>query len=107
MSVMSRTRQHSIKSSWFSDIARIELEWFDSRSLAEQAEWKAIKEENPSYNQAFSFRPPAPDDPIVVLGVGGVILSSEGSSRRVLKRMTKEEYACERARRVAERSKSA
>lgn len=53
-----RMRQHSEKA-WWSDVQRITTEHFDDRSLAEEAERKAIILEGPSRNKAGNRNRPA------------------------------------------------
>lgn len=50
LSPASRTSQHRRNASWFSQVARIEIEWFISREGAELAEREAIRTENPIFN---------------------------------------------------------
>lgn len=45
-----RLSQHRNGACWFSEIARVEVENFESRAAAEIAEIRAIKEEKPKYN---------------------------------------------------------
>ena len=50
LSPMARTSQHSSCANWFDDVARIEIEWHESRSDALDAECIAIHCEKPFYN---------------------------------------------------------
>lgn len=45
-----RFKQHVSKSEWFEQVARIEIERFDTRPAALVAEKKAIKSEKPKFN---------------------------------------------------------
>lgn len=49
---VSRLNQHRTSASWFYEIARIEVEHFDSRLAAETAERIAIRDERPLHNKA-------------------------------------------------------
>jgi hypothetical protein len=55
------------KSGWFAEIARVEVENFDSKDCVVAAEAKAIKTENPRYNIVHSSRRalPKPSKPRV------------------------------------------
>ena len=67
----TRTAEHYLRSSWFIEVARIDIEWFGSRLDAEQAEWAAIRHEKPLHNKAFARKPPAPVERFVVLNASG------------------------------------
>lgn len=62
ISAVVRFHQHH-KKSWYYDIANITIEWFDSRSEAEDAERKAIWDEKPAHNirrtNPYEPEPPA------------------------------------------------
>lgn len=45
-----RTYEHSSRSDWALEIARMDAVWFPTRELAQAAEEKAIKEESPLHN---------------------------------------------------------
>lgn len=45
-----RTKAHSRKAEWFEQIARVSIEWFETREAALQAERMAIKSERPKFN---------------------------------------------------------
>ena len=62
LSAIARLEQHKRSAGWFGEIARIDLEWWPFRSLAEQAELSAIWRENPAWNvvRPISEPPPAP-----------------------------------------------
>lgn len=47
-----RFRAYRSERSWWPDVARSEIEWFDSRAEARQAEVSAIAREHPRYNVA-------------------------------------------------------
>jgi hypothetical protein len=49
LSAVNRLSQHKNKK-WFYDIVRIDVEWFDDRDLASNAELKAIRTERPKFN---------------------------------------------------------
>lgn len=55
LSPASRTSQHRRTASWFSQVIRIEIEWFVSREGAELAEREAIRTERPLYNRAHKI----------------------------------------------------
>lgn len=67
LSPFTRARQHGMHSPWFEDVTRINIEWFETRSQAETAEYQAIKRERPLHNQTFNRPAPAPAETIVVL----------------------------------------
>jgi hypothetical protein len=70
LNAVSRQFQHKHKSHWYYDIARIELQWFDTKHEAERAEWMAIHNENPLHNKTFRNKPYVPiEDRISVPGV--------------------------------------
>lgn len=48
--VYSRFLEHSKQKQWWSQVTDIKLEWCDSRSSAELAEFNAIKSESPKHN---------------------------------------------------------
>lgn len=50
----TRTRQHGMAADWFDDVVRVEIERFETRSQAQAAEWRAIKNEHPMHNQTFN-----------------------------------------------------
>jgi len=50
LSTVARLTQHRISSDWYSQISRVEIQKFDTRSEAEGAEWEAIQKEKPIYN---------------------------------------------------------
>ena len=50
LSAVNRLSAHSQKAPWFSEIARIEIEKFDTREAAQAAEKQAIAREKPRYN---------------------------------------------------------
>jgi len=47
---VARTAQHRACAHWFRDIARIAIEWHDTREAAEGAERAAIRNERPMHN---------------------------------------------------------
>jgi prevent-host-death family protein len=51
-----RFEQHSELKSWWADVARREIEWFDDRPTAAAAEALAIRTEDPEYNGTYSPR---------------------------------------------------
>lgn len=63
----TRASEHRQRSDWFMTVARIEIEWFDTRADAEQAEWAAIKAERPPHNKAYTKRAPEPVERFIVL----------------------------------------
>lgn len=44
-----RSKEHN-KSSWFGEVSRIEIEWFETRESALKAEISMIRTEKPKYN---------------------------------------------------------
>jgi len=54
ISPIYRTAQHVKNSDWACDVTRIDLEWFDDRASAADAEAKAIKAERPLHNRAHN-----------------------------------------------------
>lgn len=48
---VTRLSGHREHSGWFQEIARVTVEWFDSRELALEAERKAIRAEKPKHNK--------------------------------------------------------
>ena len=54
LNAVARLAQHRETAHWFGQIARIEVEWHESRMLAEAAERKAIKAERPAHNLAHA-----------------------------------------------------
>jgi hypothetical protein len=76
LSAVVRMQQHIRQAKWARDIARIEVEWFETRCEAEAAEWRAIRTEGPIHNQTHNKMKPAPIDAIVVLGVDGKAIAN-------------------------------
>jgi hypothetical protein len=62
LSTVSRLAQHEHASHWFSQIARVEVERFPTRTAAMEAERLAVLNENPLYNKALR-KPPEYDAP--------------------------------------------
>lgn len=54
LSALNRLGQHQQNSHWFSQIKKVEIETFSSRSEALIAEERAIKTENPLYNKTHN-----------------------------------------------------
>lgn len=50
LSTVARLTQHRNSSDWYSQISRVEIQKFDTRSEAEGAEWEAIQKEKPIHN---------------------------------------------------------
>jgi len=50
LSVINRLSKHNLNSNWFSDIAKIEIDWLDNRKAALFAEGVAINTEHPRFN---------------------------------------------------------
>lgn len=50
LSVVKRLGQHKLHAHWYMRIARIDVEWFNSREEASHAEMLAIQDENPECN---------------------------------------------------------
>lgn len=63
LSAVKRLGQHKYNSVWFSQIARVDIEMFESRNLALQAEEIAIKSEFPLYNVIYARQPLSEPDP--------------------------------------------
>lgn len=65
LAFMQRLMQHRQDSGWFMDIARVDVEWFDSAARAEEAERVAINTEGPIHNrQRRQPRDPRLSDPV-------------------------------------------
>ena len=54
LDAVRRLMQHRQMKAWYTQIAKIELQWFDTRPEALRAERDAIKREHPLFNIAFS-----------------------------------------------------
>lgn len=54
LNTIARLSQHQRHSEWFGLIARVEIQWFDNRQLAESAERQAILVERPRFNIAHA-----------------------------------------------------
>lgn len=50
LSALNRLAQHAVHSGWYKEITRVEMEWFDTRETAMEAERNAIYNENPKHN---------------------------------------------------------
>jgi len=59
LSWLSRTKAHSRSAAWFEQIARVSIEWFETREAALDAERVAIKNERPKFNVIHNREPPA------------------------------------------------
>jgi predicted GIY-YIG superfamily endonuclease len=105
---VARLAQHRDRSAWFGEIVRIEIEAFETKEAAIQAEIIAIWKERPKYNIRHQYAAPtvsiAPStftDIAEVLGVSEVILSkmihNGGGSRlaRPLRRTEKSAASAE------------
>lgn len=57
LSAVERLREHRVHASWFDRIVRIEIEWFQSRGAALNAERRAIMREKPECNIIHNGRP--------------------------------------------------
>ncbi|MFF8784754.1 GIY-YIG nuclease family protein [Streptomyces sp. NPDC015125] len=55
-----RWGQHSLTKDWWHEVERREVEWFDTRKEAEEAERQAIKSEDPRWNTQHRTAPLAP-----------------------------------------------
>jgi hypothetical protein len=53
-----RLEQHRMKAPWFPSIAKVDIEWFDTRELARDAEIEAIRSENPRHNINHAVQQP-------------------------------------------------
>lgn len=53
-----RTLEHAKCKPWFTQVVRIEIEWFEQELLARAAETRARKEEKPRYNKDMLGRRP-------------------------------------------------
>lgn len=57
-SIVEELREAKAKGApWYTDIVRVEVQWFDRRSLALQAEREAIEQERPIHNVVYNARP--------------------------------------------------
>ena len=50
LSVVSRLIQHKYGSPWYTQVVRIEIEWFTTKRKVMAAEKRAIRKENPVHN---------------------------------------------------------
>jgi predicted GIY-YIG superfamily endonuclease len=50
LSAITRLRQHRECSEWYTEITRVEIEWFETRDEALKAETEAIRREKPKFN---------------------------------------------------------
>lgn len=57
LSAVERLREHRVHAAWFDRIVRIEIEWFQSRGAALNAERRAIMRERPECNIVHNGRP--------------------------------------------------
>lgn len=55
---LKRWGQHKALALWFYDISRIEIQWFDSREDASDAEIRAVKSERPIFNTVYNTANP-------------------------------------------------
>lgn len=55
---LKRWGQHKALALWFYDISRIEIQWFDSREEASDAEIRAVKSERPIFNTVHNTANP-------------------------------------------------
>lgn len=62
---LRRWEQHKAHALWFYEIARIEIEWFDSRGEAAHAEVEAIRKERPIFNTIYNRSQAAPKKRVV------------------------------------------
>ena len=62
LSPASRTSQHSRSAHWFRDIYRIDVEWYDDREKALDAERIAIKSEQPTHNIWGALKTASPSE---------------------------------------------
>ena len=56
LSAINRLQQHSDSAAWFPSIAKVEVEKFEDRQAAIEAEIKAIKEEHPLFNRQHTLK---------------------------------------------------
>lgn len=56
LNALLRLSQHKT-APWFREIARVEIEWHDTREAAISAESAAIRDEGPRWNKAGAFDP--------------------------------------------------
>lgn len=54
VSAMRRLAEHKHSAHWFEQVARIEIQWFEAKGLAAEAEITAIKAEKPRFNIAHA-----------------------------------------------------
>lgn len=54
--VLMRLAEHRMGCAWYRQIAKIEIEWFNSRDEAMAAEAKAIREERPLHNISLGLK---------------------------------------------------
>jgi len=58
-SILQRTAQHEKNAAWAEEIARIDVEWHNSREAALQAEAVAITADRPFHNKSHNSQSPA------------------------------------------------
>lgn len=63
LSSVVRLAQHQEKAPWFTEITRIDIEHYQSRTECARAERLAIRREQPRYNKAFYDLISSPDGP--------------------------------------------
>lgn len=63
LDAVTRLAQHKEKAPWFTQIARIEIEHYESRKECAKAERLAIRREQPLHNKAFYDFLSDPDEP--------------------------------------------
>lgn len=59
INALRRIAQHSDNAIWFSELASFEVEWFETRSEAAEAEKAAIQSEAPRFNIIYACGEPA------------------------------------------------
>jgi excinuclease UvrABC nuclease subunit len=62
LSSVARLAQHREHSHWFSNIARVTIQRFETRQEALAEETRAIRSEHPLYNKHHNHNPPPPSN---------------------------------------------
>lgn len=62
LSALRRLEAHRYKAGWATEIARVEIEWFDTRADASAAERLSIQTDAPEYNRIL-YKPKPPPKP--------------------------------------------
>lgn len=78
----SRWKQHAIEKGWWTEVASITIEHFDTRAEATLAERSAIQAEHPMHNVIHSTQRPTAATPAVIRSHGMGTMSQRQDGRR-------------------------